>query len=764
MPHNLSSLSPSQFETLAADLLSAMHGVYFQRYTDGRDGGIDCLHETESGEVWIGQSKRYKSTSNLLSKIPEEQQKMAKLSNPPARYFLVTSCGLTQPNKEAIKAAMQPFILSTADILGKDDINGLLQEYSDVYRKNHALWLHGIEQLNVYLQYAHNIRMGAELQRIHEESTYYISTPFENVIHQQLESDNACLITGEPGMGKSTIAGQVALQWLLNNPTAELAWINDRNFDQALQLIRTNEKQILVLDDFLGATFLDTQGLLAFAKDWQALLLHAQRNQGQLKLIFTTRDYILEQALSLLDEGYSQINRLCKKTITIENNSAKFRVDLLTNLIKNSNLDYQQLEILVNPKNYWPLLKAKTFTPRLYTTLIERLEDLPPEEVEQAIQQSARGQNQLWQSIFNRLSQPAQTLMYLMAVAGQYADALLLKAAYNTLYQQIFGTIAPLNSFDQALIELEPVFITTETHLNKIWCNPRNPSVIDFLHQSIKENTPLINALISSLQSLNWGLQYFAISKNSNNPIALKAAQHEPFLIKLVELLSEESSQVMQTYDGEKIVWEEQVTSFGLKLGQVWQLVLNDPALARRLFIKLEELLPQSKEWRGLFKQGGMKELLDLSCYMPVDQQPQIWKIATENIGNSEDAAAIASFYQRNKAARQYLKPQRKKLIENLLDACEDEIFRTNDPDYLGMILNDLYVLEEALGADISYEKHFIYRKIEGIHSGEFDESLFDYEPAYYNRPEPSNNHNQVLVQLAAMTEEIERRLAVPIR
>jgi len=53
-----------------------------------------------------------------------------------------------------------------------------------------------------------------------------------------------------------------------------------------------------------------------------------------------------------------------------------------------------------------------------------------------------------------------------------------------------------------------------------------------------------------------------------------------------------------------------------------------------------------------------MAELLDLTRYLPAEQQPPLWLLAMENLNNSEDAAAIAEFYQQNPQARDVLKPQ----------------------------------------------------------------------------------------------------------
>lgn len=322
MTYNYLSLSPSHFETLAADILSAVHSVHFERYGEGPDGGVDCKYITNEDEVWIGQAKRYRDVKALLRQMEHEQKKMLQLPQAPARYFLVTACSLSPSNKAAIQQAMGPFILSTGDIYGAEDLDALLQQYSAIYRKHHRLWLHGVEQLTQYLQRAHYIRAEATYERIIHESKSYVAHSAEHAINLQLATQNSCLIVGDPGIGKSATAGQIALRHLLETHQAELIWIDDRNFEQALQLIRTDSPQIIVMDDFLGATFLHDDGILAFQRDWQALLRTAQRANGRLKLLFTTRNYILEQALAQIDDNQPLIAELCQHAVYIEHNSA----------------------------------------------------------------------------------------------------------------------------------------------------------------------------------------------------------------------------------------------------------------------------------------------------------------------------------------------------------------------------------------------------------------------------------------------------------
>lgn len=663
MPHNYLSLPPSEFETLAADILSAVHGVHFERYGEGSDGGVDCKYVTDQGEVWIGQVKRYKNVNALLRQMPQEQQKMLDQPQKPVRYFLVTASSLSPANKSALQKSMQPFILSTGDIYGADDLDALLHQYPAIYRKHHRLWLHGVEQLTQYLQHAHYTRAATSYERIINESKGYIRHSAEQLISEQLAAQHSCLIVGEPGIGKSITAGQLALRHLLDVPSAELIWIDDRNFEQALQLVRSDTSQVIVMDDFLGATFLHDDGILAFQRDWQALLHTVQRANGRLKLLFTTRNYILEQALAKLESSQSLVSELCQRAVSVEHNNAMFRVELVYSLLCAANLETEQITQIVQEKLYWPLIKASNFSPRMLHMLCSGLAKIPATELAEQIQLGLEGQHQLWQQVFQRLSAEAQSLLYLCGIAGKYANVTELKRAFHTLYPQVQNRIAPINSFDRALIELEPTFIRTEQHLGEIWLNPANPSLIDFLHANIVDNSPLIDALISSLEHFDWGLDNFAITPRSNKPIKLKPKQVDRLINTLVTLLPEGTSNLMQTYNGQTLEWVNRPDTFAAKLTKLWRAAMDDHQQTQALLKQLQPILPSAQGWEELFLQGGMQELLDLTRYLPAEQQESIWLLAMDNLSNSEDAAALAELYQQEPKAKQLFNTQKKSFI-----------------------------------------------------------------------------------------------------
>lgn len=256
---NFLSLPPSDFEALAADVLSTAFGVRFERFGEGCDGGIDCQYEHIEGsqrELWVGQAKRYSDVSALLRQMPEEQAKMQSLTKQPKRYFLVAACALLPQHKEQIKSAMQPYILSTGDIWGADDIEALFKAQPRLYARHHRLWLHSFGQLQQHLNAASFARSEAALAELYDRITCFVEHPQVGEIETQLAEHQACFIVGDPGSGKTTTAAEIAFRHCLTVKDTEPYWFGDRSFGEALQLIRPGTKQLFVFDDCFGATFI----------------------------------------------------------------------------------------------------------------------------------------------------------------------------------------------------------------------------------------------------------------------------------------------------------------------------------------------------------------------------------------------------------------------------------------------------------------------------------------------------------------------------
>lgn len=145
-----------------------------------------------------------------------------------------------------------------------------------------------------------------------------------------------------------------------------------------------------------------------------------------------------------------------------------------------------------------------------------------------------------------------------------------------------------------------------------------------------------------------------------------------------------------------------------------------------------------------------MAELLDLTRYLPAEQQPPLWLLAMENLNNSEDAAAIAEFYQQNPQARDVLKPKWRQLKQCINEACGAEIDGTDDPDHLNHVLADLYRIEDALDLDMKPLIQDIYFTLDD------DGLAVEFAPVYYLRPDGAEEHGEVMRVLGLIRGEVD--------
>jgi hypothetical protein len=139
MAYDFSSLSHSEFEDLARDLVGRETDLRFEAFPEGPDDGMDGRHARAGGSV-VMQAKHYHRSgfAALKSKMAKERQSIDRLA--PARYVLVTSAPLTPKNKNALAEIIGPSLQTLGDIFGPGDLNALLRKYPDIERAHQKLW------------------------------------------------------------------------------------------------------------------------------------------------------------------------------------------------------------------------------------------------------------------------------------------------------------------------------------------------------------------------------------------------------------------------------------------------------------------------------------------------------------------------------------------------------------------------------------------------------------------------------------------------
>ena len=224
----------------------------------------------------------------------EEIHKVFTLA--PDRYVLVTSVGLTPDNKDEIQKAFAPHLQSTGDIIGQTEINQLLETHQEVEKSNFKLWLTSKAVLDQVLHNAELCQTEFAVEKVIKKLPLYVQNDCYPRATEILDKSNVVIISGEPGIGKTTLADMLLYSYLSKGYTPVIIRADLR---EGRSLYNKGTKQIFYYDDFLGQAFLrERYGFLLRNEDASLIdFIEMIKTSPHAKLIMTTREHILSNAL-----------------------------------------------------------------------------------------------------------------------------------------------------------------------------------------------------------------------------------------------------------------------------------------------------------------------------------------------------------------------------------------------------------------------------------------------------------------------------------
>ena len=496
--YNFDVFSPTEFENFSRDLLQKHLGIYFQTFVDGRDNGIDLLsNKTQT----IIQSKRYtKNFSQLMSSLKSEKIKVDELK--PKRYILTTSVGLTPKNKDEIAKLLSPFILSTDDIYGKDDLNNLLNLYKNIELQYFKLWINSTNVLNKFIHSKIFNQTNFQREEIIEQSKFYVENQsLEDSIN--ILNDNKCLIiSGLPGVGKTTLANNIILRILDQIELDEFYYISS-SIDEVYNVFVPDKKQLFYFDDFLGSNFLIDNLERNEDKRIIKLIERIQREKNKF-IIFTTREYILKQAiikymaLKSLNEEYG------KYILDLASYTEEVKAKILYNHLFFKEADESFLLKFLKFRSYRKVVNHRNYSPRLVEAFVKEIALNNYQSIEDEDDFNDRiislfdNPFNIWEESFkNHLSENDRIILTII-FSLNFINPTPLRILKEVFFDEFKST--SMLDFDRSIETLEKCFITTTLLYSKDNLENHiilhNPSIGDFLiNYFIKDSQYLINVL-----------------------------------------------------------------------------------------------------------------------------------------------------------------------------------------------------------------------------------------------------------------------------
>lgn len=521
MEYDFSKLNDREFEILAASVIGKELNKKVEIFKSGKDGGVD-------GRFWIGESnegiiqcKHYLETSypQLISKLKtEELDKVKKLN--PSKYIFVTSKKLSRINKQEIKEIFKPYIHTEEDIWGIEDLNIFLskRENQDIVERNYKLWITSTSILDLLYNNAIKGRSQVTIREIEEKAYRYVLTENHNKGLRILEENNVIILTGEPGIGKTTLADNLAIHYIAKG--YEFYDIEE-NISEAESLFRENEpkKILFYCDDFLGSNMYDA---INNKKDSHIVKFISRiKKDKSKKFILTSRTNILNKAYRSSHIFQNLKIRDNEFLLTIENLTNIDKAKILYNHIYHSNLPKQFIDIIYKDKRYKEIIKHRNFNPRIIEFITDSsvIGDLKPENYWPYIIKSLNEPEVIWADYFqNQTDDCVRALTYLTVFNNGKIAEDNLRNSYTTFLK--IHTINMGDSSDKSFEAVRKLATKSLLNRNQIEENKYeyvlfNPSIADFVLSTYSKEIDLVCNILKSLDN-EISIDYLRILLRSN--------------------------------------------------------------------------------------------------------------------------------------------------------------------------------------------------------------------------------------------------------
>lgn len=524
MVYSFTNLSHADFEDLSRDLVGQDLGLRFEGFGPGPDGGIDGRHAA-AGDKVILQCKHYAgSTFSVLSAAIRKERHSIDVLNP-TRYILTTSRALTPTNKSTLSKIIGPCLLSEVDILGPIDLNTLLRKYPDIERANIKLWLSSTAVLDRVVRAASYRFTVVSREEIEAKVKVYAPNPSFKEARDKLEAEHVVIISGPPGVGKTTLAEMLSYAYI----GEDWEYVAIRGLDDGFASIVDARKQIFFFDDFLGRAALDKRALAAKDSDL-ARFIRRVRSSMNARFVLTTRAPIFEEARRISEHLADRRLDITKYVLDVGIYTRRIKARILYNHLVVAAVSREHIRALWDAKAFAKIVDHKNYNPRIIEAMTDgiQLRNIKSEHYAAAFKNALDNPLDIWDVAFRTHIAPmCRHMLFSLFFCSEYgAEIDELRAAFNALHPSLCAKFAipyDAKDFEETLKILEGGFVKIRDRRVSFI----NPSLRDYMISYLDDGS-ILKELAITAQKGSWARElwnYARIARSVSSPMLEEIAR-----------------------------------------------------------------------------------------------------------------------------------------------------------------------------------------------------------------------------------------------
>lgn len=508
MNYDFSTLNDKDFEELAVDLLNAHFKLDLQSFKIGKDKGVDLRYSSsKNNNSIVVQAKHYFKSgySQLKSSIQSTEVQNAKKLLPD-RYIFVTSMELSNTQKDEIKKLFEPHIKSSNDVIGREDLNRYLREYKEIEKTHFKLWFSSTEIISNILNSAIEGRTKAYLSSIKSKVPLYVLTSNFDEGNVILEREKLLLITGSPGVGKTTLAEILLFE--KGRQDYQLYFI--KTIREAEDVISMDDKvkQVFYFDDFLGEVYYEI--ISGSQKESEiAQFVDRIKHTPNKYLILSTRTVILEQAKNKSEKIKNSRVESGKYELCLDDYTKLDKAKILYNHLYFRDLRNDLIKGIIEYEFYKRIITHKNYNPRIIEFITDKykVNNYTKEEYLKFILYSLEHPEGIWRhSFLNQIKYFDQCLLLTMFTFQGSIEEKVLNEVFNLRleFEKNNNNHSVTTSIFKASLKnlLNGFILSTITDVDEKIQSFKfiNPSLSDYFFLHLKDNMEENKAIVSSVK------------------------------------------------------------------------------------------------------------------------------------------------------------------------------------------------------------------------------------------------------------------------